>query len=421
MGARGVDRVTADVVERPGLTRDQARRVMVAAQGLDRRPSIEANKAAVLQAIRRMNILQIDTIHVVARSPYLVLWSRLGAYQPPWLGELLAEGHLFEYWAHEASFLPIEDFGLLRHRMIDPGGMGWKYSHEWIEENSDVIDHVLESIRRSGPMRSADFRRERRTGGGWWEWKPEKRALEMLFTSGRLMVARRDGFQRVYDMRERVHPAWVDANLPSLEAAHAELVHRAASALGLATARWLADYYRMSRTETDAAIAQLVADCRLTRVTVDGWPDVAWTTLEHLPMIERARCGGLRPTLTTLLSPFDPLVWDRSRAAEVFGFEYRLECYVPASKRRWGYFVLPILRRGRLVGRLDAKAHRKAGRFEVVSLYLEDGVNVDDRLTADIADAIMECAVWHGTPAVTIRRTAPRSFAASLRSALRPR
>jgi uncharacterized protein YcaQ len=381
------------------VTADQARRVMVAAQGLDARPEGMVRKDDVLATIRRMNVLQIDTIHVVARSPYLVLWSRLGSYRPEWLDELLEAGRLFEYWAHEASFVPIEDYGLFRHRMIDPGGMGWKYSHEWIEANRAVVDHVLDTIRKRGPMKSADFKRDSRSAGGsgWWDWKPEKRALEMLFTAGELMVRKRDRFQRVYDVRERVHPEWDDTRLPEVEASHDELVWRAAAALGVATARWLSDYYRMTRAETDAA----------------------YTASEHSDRIERAAGGGIRPTLTALLSPFDPLVWDRSRAAGVFGFDYRLECYVPAQKRRWGYFVLPILRRGRLVGRLDAKAHRRDGRFEVISLHLEDGVGTSDRFTSDVAGAIRECAQWHGTPEITIRRTRPTSFGRRLRTALR--
>jgi len=394
---------------------------MVTALGLDARPRRAARKQDVLAAIRRMNILQIDTIHVVARSPYLVLWSRLGSYAPEWLDELLEEGRLFEYWAHEASFLPIEDYGLLRHRMIDPGGMGWKYSHEWIEQHAGVVAHVLDTIRSRGPMKSADFKRDPRSAGssGWWDWKPEKRALEMLFTSGDLMVRRRDRFQRVYDVRQRVHPDWDDSAIPDVEDAHDELVYAAAMALGVATARWLADYYRMSRAETDAAVRRLLEAGRLTELSVDGWKVVAYSAVGQRGLIERAAGGGLRPTLTTLLSPFDPLVWDRQRAATVFGFDYRLECYVPSPKRRWGYFVLPILRRGRLVGRLDAKAHRRDSRFEVLSLHLEDGVDVTDRFAADIAGAIQECANWHGTPQVTIRKTDPKPVGRRLRDILR--
>ncbi len=171
-----------------------ARRVLLAAQGLDRRPRRRATKKDVLETIRRMGALQIDTIHVVARSPYLVLWSRLGDYDPRWLDELLAGRKLFEYWAHEACFLPIESYPLFRHRMLDPLSMGWKYSHGWIEKHREQGERVLAHIREHGPARSADFeRKEPGPGGGWWGWKPEKRALESLFTAGELMIARRGG------------------------------------------------------------------------------------------------------------------------------------------------------------------------------------------------------------------------------------
>ena len=182
---------------------DAARQLVVAAQGLDRRPRRKASKADVLEAIRRMGVLQIDTIHVVARSPYLVLWSRLGSYEPVWLDELLAEGRLFEYWAHEASFLPIEDYGLLRHRMVDPGSLGWKYSHAWVEQNRAQVERVLAAIRERGPLRSLDFQRRDGKGGGWWGWKPEKRALEMLFSAGELMVARRGTMRSCRASRRR--------------------------------------------------------------------------------------------------------------------------------------------------------------------------------------------------------------------------
>ena len=240
----------------------------------------------------------------------------------------------------------------------------------------------------------------------------------MLFTSGHLMVARRERFQRVYDLRERVHPDWDDALLPAPGAAHAELVSKAAWALGVATSRWLADYYRMSRSETDAAISSLLAAGRLTEVTVDGLKDVAYAHSERTDLIDRARRGGIRPTLTTVLSPFDPLVWDRARTLELFDFEYRLECYVPASRRRWGYFILPILSRGRLVGRVDAKAHRTDGRFEVIALYIEEGITTGDVFTRDLARALAAVAAWHGTPEVEVVRTQPRGYARTLRGAL---
>src|SRR5688572_15188349 len=164
------------------LTAVAARRLHVAAQGLDRRPRRAARKQDVLDAIRRMGVLQIDTISVIARSPYMVLFSRLGAYEQCWLDELLAEGRLFEYWAHEASFLPIEDFALMRHRMLDPHGMGWKFRADWIAKHRGELDNVIAHLRASGAARSADFERRDGAAAGWWEWKPEKRALESLFT-----------------------------------------------------------------------------------------------------------------------------------------------------------------------------------------------------------------------------------------------
>ena len=390
------------------LTQEGARALMLAAQGLDRRPRRRATKADVLAAIRRMRVLQIDTISVVARSPYLVLWSRLGAYEPRWLEELLAEGALFEYWAHEACFVPVEDFALFRHRMLDPAAMGWKYRATFIAEHRDEVERLLATVRERGPVRSADFERVDGGGGGWWEWKPEKRILESLFTAGELMIARRDNFQRVYDVRERVLPGWSDDQLPPLEQVERELALRAVRALGVARASWVADYFRTSRRATPLLPPRLADEGALLRVEVDGWKEPGYVHPDYAELA--ASAGTIRPTLTTLLSPFDPLVWDRARARELWGFDYRLECYTPGPKRRWGYFVLPILRRGALVGRMDAKAHRRDGVFEVKALFLEPGVRASEALARDVAGAVRECAAWHGTPRVVVGAAEPAAF-----------
>jgi uncharacterized protein YcaQ len=390
------------------LSVDAARALHLAAQGLLQPRRRKASSDDVLGAIRHMGMLQIDTISVVARSPYFVLWSRLGDYEPGWLDQHLAEGRLFEYWAHEACFVPIEDYGLYRHRMLDPEAMGWKYSASWVRERGAEVERVLAHIRANGPTRSTDFERSDGKAGGWWEWKPEKRSLEVLFTSGALMIARRHNFQRVYDLAERVHPSWDDARLPPLPEVRRQFVLRAVKALGLAKASWIPDYHRTRRPHPDPEA--LVAAGELTRARVEGWNEPVYIHPDHLDAARSAAAGTLAPTLTTLLSPFDPVVWDRRRALDLFDFDYRLECYTPAEKRRYGYFTLPILRRGVLAGRIDAKAHRANGVFELKSVILEPGARASERFVRDVAAAVLRCARWHRCRAIHVGASMPTEF-----------
>ncbi|NEX83964.1 winged helix-turn-helix domain-containing protein [Aeromonas rivipollensis] len=383
----------------PHLSLQDARHLQLAAQGLLTPRRAKAAPSDLLACIRRMALLQIDTISVVARSPYLVLFSRLGHYDPRWLEQLLAEGDLFEYWAHEACFVPREDYRLLRHRMLDPAAMGWKFSAQWLKTHGGEIEQIVERIRRDGPVRAADFERKEGKGNGWWDWKPEKRHLEVLFTAGRLMVRERRNFQRVYDLAERVMPEWDDGrDLPSPELAQRDMVRASCRALGLVKTGWVADYYRLRRGKYDALLHQLADEGELLPVRVEGWQHGAFVHASLSDELARAQAGSLKATHTAVLSPFDPLVWDRKRASELFGFDYRIECYTPAPKRQYGYFVLPLLRRGQLVGRLDAKAHRKEGVFEVKSLYLEQGVRVSASLAQDLEKALQKLADWHQTP-----------------------
>lgn len=398
------------------LTPAAARALHLAAQGMLQPRRRKAAKADVVEAIRRMGVLQIDTISVVARSPYLVLWSRLGDYDPAWLEQHLAEGLLFEYWAHEACFVPIEDYGLYRHRMIDPAAMGWKYSETWMRERAGEVEQVLSHIRKHGPTRSSDFERTDGKAGGWWEWKPEKRSLEVLFTSGALMIARRHNFQRVYDLAERVHPAWDDSQMPPMPETRRQFALRAVKAIGACKAAWIPDYHRTRRPHVDADA--LVDEGLLLRARVAGWDEPVYIHPDHGELAERAADGLLSPTVTTLLSPFDPIVWDRRRALELFNFDYRLECYTPADKRRYGYFTLPILRRGVLAGRIDAKAHRREGVFELKSVALEPGVRLSERFAADIAAAVLRCARWHACPAVRVSHAVPEGFGPMLAQAI---
>lgn len=402
----------------PQLTPHQARLLHLSAQGLLSTPRRRAGKADVLAAIERMRLLQIDTIHVVARSPYLVLFSRLGHYLPRWLDELLAEAAVFECWAHEACFAPMADFAW-HSAALQTRGHHWsmKHARRTERENRAAIDRLLAHIREHGPVKAADFVRSDGGGSPWWGWKDEKRWLEAAFALGELMVARRENFQRVYDLSERVignrHPDRHD--VPDPHSVRRWQVLAAARALGISQARWLGDYYRLQGRLTDDDLAELVDSGDLRQVAVEGWPAPGYVHRDHDATLARAAAGRLRATRSCLLSPFDPVVWDRERARTVFDFDYALECYLPEPKRRWGYFVLPILRRGRLIGRLDAKAHRGDGRFEVKQLHLQPGQVVDDALLSDLATAIRDSAIWHGCPAVTIGRSDPRALAAQLR------
>jgi uncharacterized protein YcaQ len=291
---------------------------------------------------------------------------------------------------------------------------------DWVEKHRDELDRVLDHIRTEGEVRSADFsRRDGAKGGGWWTWKPEKRALESLFSLGELMITRRERFQRVYDLRERVHPTWDDARLPTADAVWRTKTLNAVRALGVTTARWAGDYFRMPVAATASRVCDLAADGALVEVDVDGFDDPLYVHPDHLGAARDSAAGRLRSSVTTFLSPFDPIVWDRKRAAELFDFDYRLECYTPAPKRRYGYFVLPLLRRGRLVGRMDAKAHRRDGVFEAKAVYLEEGMKPTSALIADTAKALLELARWHGTPKVKVSRTDPPKLRQALQAALR--
>ena len=398
------------------LSRATARVLLLAAQGLSFPLERPAVKHDVLECVRRMGVLQIDSIAVVARSPYLVLWSRLGSYEPRWLDELLAEGALFEYWSHAASLIPIEDYGLYRRFMLE----GREKSRAWFSAHPEEVSRVLAHVREGGEVRSTEFARADGRAGGWWEWKPEKRALEHLFAAGELMILRRDpNFHRIYDLRERVLeralPGWEDAHAPPYEEVQRSLALKAVRALGVAVDRWVPDYFRTPKREIAGLLDELAGEGFLLRARIEDEP--AYLHPDNAGLAEAAVCGELRPSLTTLLSPFDPVVWDRARASELFGFEYRIEVYTPAARRRYGYYSLPILHRGGLVGRLDAKAHRKEGLFEVRALYLEPGVPATEDLVAGLAGALRGCAEWHGTPEISVRRSDPPGLAEPLEGA----
>ena len=391
----------------PQISLAQARRLQLHALGLLRRSKGKATPAKLLESLRQMQLLQIDTISVVARSPYLVLHSRLGDYRSEWLDQALRGGQVFETWAHEACFAPIDDVPWHRQRQRGRDGhWAMKHAQRVSAKHPVELQGLLDHIESHGPVRSSDFPQPPKTKLGWWEWKPEKRWLEALFAQGELMITRREGFQRVYDLSTRVlaqhRPGWNDDRLPGDELTRRWMVERSILALGVSTADWISDYYRLQKRVSEAELQPLLDEGVIQRVQVSDWARNAYVHCDHQQALDEVRAGSLRATHTALLSPFDPLTWDRRRAGELFDFQYKLECYTPAHKRRWGYFVLPLLHAGQLIGRIDAKARRKDRVLELRQLHLQPGAPVSERAIAAVAHCLQQFAAWHQTDSIEV-------------------
>jgi hypothetical protein len=280
--------------------------------------------------------------------------------------------------------------------------IGWKNIRDWGNKNAAILDEILNHIYNNGAVRSSDFE-NKQSRGKWWDWKVEKVALEHLYYRGDLMIARRESFQRVYDLRERVLPTWNDAQAPVYPAAVLELTRKAIKALGIASIPWAANYFYLKKSETAAAIEQLLAEGAIHPARIEGVKGgLFFVHAENEPLVGAALANQLPATHTSILSPFDPLVSDRGRARDLFDFDYSIECYTPAPKRKYGYFLLPILHQGRLIGRLDAKAWRNKGRLQVIRLYLEPEVPVSASLTNVLAKTLRAYATWQGLNSIVI-------------------
>lgn len=393
------------LVRSPGaLSRAQARRIALAAQGFAR-PRPTAPTSRHLRAIvDRLHLLQIDSVSVLVRSHYLPLFSRLGPYERAALDKLAwpprGERHFFETWAHEASLMPVEYEPLLRWRKArarNHEGI-WGGPSRLARERPELVAGLLERVRSEGPLSASEVTAPReRTQGQMWDWSDEKRALEWLFVTGQLHVAtRRSSFERLYDVPERVLPAAIlDAPTPPEPEAQAQLLLHAAEALGVATLGDLADYFRMKTPVARPVLAELVAAGELVQTAVEGWKQPAY----------------VRPDLTVprriaaraLLTPFDPVVWERSRAQRLFDFDYRIEIYTPATKRVFGYYVLPFLLGDTLVGRVDLKADRARGApiLHVKGAFAEPGGDLA-AIAGALACELDEMARWLGLADIAV-------------------
>jgi len=367
-----------------------ARRIALAAQGFaDPRPSGEVGTRQLRRTVDRLGVVQIDSVNVLSRSHYLPCFSRLGPYPRAALDALSNQRHdLFEYWAHEASFLPVRLQPHLRWRMAAADREAWGSMTRVNRERPEYVAGLLQRIRDDGPLKASQLVEARpNRPGSMWNWHAGKAALEYLFFTGALTArSRTAGFERVYDLTERVlPPAVVQAATPSRPEAMRELVGTAARALGVATETDLRDYFRLPVADARTAIAELTEAGVLQPVQVEGWNRPAWLD----PLARRPRWVRAR----ALLSPFDSLVWERPRVERIFGFRYRLEIYTPAAKRVHGYYVLPFLLGDRLVARVDLKADRQAGVLRVQAAHGEPGIDAGE-VAAALADELRLMAGW---------------------------
>ncbi len=397
---------------RHAISRKEARRLFLARQGLLKVDAFGKGKNATKKAINQLSWLQIDTISVVERAHHHILRSRVSNATPRMLHQLqTGERHFFEYWSHAAAYLPIDDY-----RFYLPVMEGSAIKRP---PDKKLAPEILRRIRDEGPLQSRDFESPRgNKANGWWNWKPAKVALEQLFLCGELMVSHRDGFQKVYDLRENVLPDHIDTSMPTEQEWGEFIVNRMIGAMGTATEydigyartaiRQLAN--KTIKPVISTAMKSLLSSGEIVAVDVEGMthyalPDI----LSEMPK----RIGKKR---VTLLSPFDNLIINRKRAQALFDFDYQIECYVPATKRKYGYFSLPVLYGDEIIGRVDTKAERKISNLEIRNLVLESGVKLDDELIQALIEGLTRFATDNNCNSLTLLRASPRQLQQHLRN-----
>lgn len=338
-----------------------ARKLVLISQGIHREKDLGKGMLAGHNAIEKLGYVQIDTISVIERAHHHTLWNRVNNYDASQLDELVKAKHIFEYWSHAAAFLPMRDFrySLPRKNAIASG------ERHWYSKDEKATQHVLDRIKSDGPLQSKDFKQATISREGWGDWKPAKRALEQLFMEGELMIAKRQGFQKIYDLTERVLPDNVDTNTPSSREYHQHLIDNYLRSNGVGTPAQIAYLRKGLKPAVEKLCAELLEDGHLERVVVSKQSYYLLAGQDQLLKTSLSR------SKVKILSPFDNLLIQRKRTKVLFNFDYLIECYVPAAKRQYGYFCLPLLWGQAFAGRMDAKMDRKTGVLDIYNLYLE--------------------------------------------------
>ena len=360
----------------------------------------ELQSHSVPEIVRRLGYVQIDTIAVVERAHHHVLWTRLPTYEASQLDRAQGEERqILEYWSHAAAYLPMEDYRFCLPRMV----ASRRRHAAWFRAHKPLTQHVLQRIRAEGPQRAADFEAEPgHRAGPWWDWKPAKLALEYLFHTGDLLVTYRRGFQKYFDLAERVLPSHVNTTRPTPLMYGRHLIRRTLECHGLATEKEITYLKPYARTAVRQAVQAMTEQGALLPVTVEGLSEVYFVQPDHLEQhLTVPSDAASTATPVHLLSPFDNLVIQRKRLQQLFGFHYQIECYVPAAKRQYGYFCLPILWGERFVGRVDPKAHRSTGRLAVLSLSVDSALDGNADFWAAFSQALQTFATFNGCTSVT--------------------
>ncbi|MDQ7798987.1 MAG: crosslink repair DNA glycosylase YcaQ family protein [Candidatus Edwardsbacteria bacterium] len=382
----------------------QAKNLVLQKQLLDDPASLEG-KEGTYQAIDRLGYVQIDTINIIERAHHVALNARVSGYRQQYLHQLQKDDRrIFEYWAHAASYLPMKDY---RYYISHMQGRRSKYISSWIKGKKNIIDRVKKRVTEEGPLSGSDFEGRNKRKGVWWDWKPEKMALEVLFLRGELMVSERKNFKRIYDLTERVLPQGMDISMPGEREEKQFFIKRALGSMGPASEGDI-DKYMHVTGRLCKWLKELEEAGDIQGITIEGLPKKYFILTEDLAGIEGISESAKHQV--HLLSPFDNLVILRNRIREMFDFEYTLECYVPAAKRKYGYFSLPILWKGELVGRLDPKADRQNKQLIINSLFIEKRIIGSDEFFSALARRLKEFAAFNKCDEVTLIKTYPEKY-----------
>ncbi len=378
----------------------QARKLALLSQQVLGLPRTGKALDSTFNAISHLGYIQIDTISVIQRAHHHTLWNRNPRYGTDHLNKLLEQKKVFEYWSHAAAYLPMEDyrFSLPNKESIARG------RQLWFDCDPAVKQGVLQRIRAEGPLQSRDFENHGKTKLPMWEWKPAKYALEQLFMEGRLMVARRENFQKVYDLAERVLPDGLDVSMPTKEEFARKLILQYLDAHGFGDAAEIAYLRKGVKKTVQHCLDSMAEDNELVRVSIQGHP--GFTRVSSLDLLDRR----LPLSRLRILSPFDNLVIQRKRIKRLFGFDYQVECYVPADKRKYGYFCLPVLWNAKFVARLDCKADRKTGTLRIRNLVLEPGLRQKEAFARALARELENFMGFNGCSVLGVERVSDSSL-----------